>query len=270
MKFVSVVNAVLGDISSPGKENVWLRSKERIINHLRYVEKYLREQTEHMFISAGCKQKRIECLGHLHEYTEAGEFPSKFVLPKEESTKTEILDPRIPCFVDDSGVPCAVAYLMKNTVGSEVVNYVNSKYRFSFISDIPSSELEPWSSTFGFTIQELAMIQPNYPLTIGSDPEQIEALRRRYQWNVCLICLMCFLALLFPPGAMYWLLRKAKKYYLEHKDDRSEARVADAQVNYRECKKHFWINIGLTILGFVPGIIHAWVCLYNFNRLSVV
>jgi len=70
-----------------------------------------------------------------------------------------------PCFIDDEGNYCAVGYLMKRDGRDDLAQKINKLHRYDLIEnfglqDLP--ELVDWVNTCGFTLNELAMIQPTY------------------------------------------------------------------------------------------------------------
>lgn len=152
---INEINAIIGDASSARiTEKVSIENideQTRIHLHLKYVESRLRaESTEHL--SENTAQNRADVLNLLQYYTNRNTFPT---LPKP-------FDSRQPCFIDDRGIPCAVAYLISATAGSEVAAQINSQHRFEYILDMNEPIIEKWAQEYGFTLYELAMIQPTY------------------------------------------------------------------------------------------------------------
>lgn len=79
---------------------------------------------------------------------------------------------RHPIFKDQDERSCAVAFLMENTGHTDLVKEIQADANFSYLKElvIHYPEINTWAETSGFTINELALIQPGY-----SPPPQ--------QWN---------------------------------------------------------------------------------------
>lgn len=122
----------------------------RILTHLSYVEHLLRENTNQISDPA-IRKKRIELLDLLHTYIQRGQFPL--------NTKVE---DRAPCFIDEYGTICAVGYLVEQTAGLALAEYINRKHQYDYIQDMELKELEAWINASGFSEVEIAMIQPSY------------------------------------------------------------------------------------------------------------
>jgi hypothetical protein len=123
----------------------------RIKTHLQYVEGILRNRSiDHL--SEEQQRSRFNHLNHLREYYQAGNFPHNDGHP----------DARRPTFISQDGNICAVGYLVEQSLGREVVEKINQDYKYHFISDIDAPVFKEWVKSSGFTIRELAMIQPMY------------------------------------------------------------------------------------------------------------
>ena len=149
------VNAVLGDASyiarfghrpGPGaSETVRLRT------HLAYVEQLLRARpTDHL--TPEQRTARARHLDRLHDYWTRGRFPRNYA---PESG-------RRPTFIDREGRLCAVGYLIAQSAGRAVAARINAAYKHAHVPDIDAPALAEWAEAAGFTIRELAMIQPAY------------------------------------------------------------------------------------------------------------
>ncbi len=149
------VNAVIGDISyaqtfghQPNKdadENV------RLQTHLKYVEKLLRSK-DISSLTVEQKATRLKMLDLLNEYWTAGVFPKNY----------DYQDQRIPCFIDQEGNICAVGYLIEQTAGMQVVEEINSKFKYEYLLAMNDQTVDSWVQASGLTKEECAMIQPTY------------------------------------------------------------------------------------------------------------
>ncbi len=95
--------------------------------------------------------RRKELLGYLDDYIDKGVTPRSLTLPW-----------RNPVFVDPSGNVCAVGYLIERSVGRAIVEDIAAQHRFDFLEDIDMPEVVAWITSSGFTLRELASIQPGY------------------------------------------------------------------------------------------------------------
>lgn len=127
-----------------------LSEELRITAHLSYVYKLLSERTNRM-ADSDVKSKRLSLLAHLRNYIRRAEFPinSKF-------------DERKPCFIDENGTYCAVGYLIQQSEGSELAEKINTLFQYDYLSDMQLPALNDWIAASGFSLKELAMIQPTY------------------------------------------------------------------------------------------------------------
>ena len=149
------VNSVLGDKSfivaygcypAAGTSEIL-----RIQTHLRYVENVL-EQKDVSALSKSQRGNRNNIINLLHLYWAAGIFPSNFDYQME----------RRPCFIDRNGNICAVGYLIEKTEGREVAEQINSKHQYKYIFEINDPVVAEWAQRNGLSMEECAMIQPQY------------------------------------------------------------------------------------------------------------
>ena len=123
----------------------------RIRTHLTYVETLLRN-ADVSRIQPDAREERSRLLDALAHYRQRGEFPTDF--PEAGH--------RRPCFIDAGGRICAVGYLIEQSDGRDVAEAIASGYRYDLVEDMPESLLLDWARRSGFTLGELAMIQPAY------------------------------------------------------------------------------------------------------------
>jgi len=151
------VNAVLGDASWEALRSGPPRGEvERIQVHLEYVETRLRAVDGGGEVGA----RRRAALDHLAGYRRAGVFPRR----------TEDAFPgRRPRFIDDRGTHCAVGELMRATGYGALAARVDATQEYAYVKDLEDPEVRAWARRFGFTLEELAMIQPSYAPPLGRD-----------------------------------------------------------------------------------------------------
>ena len=100
--------------------------------------------------------RRAELLGYLDDYIAKGITPTNWALPW-----------RTPVFIDDRGAICAVGYLIERSVGRALPERIAATHRYDYLEDIAKMpEVAAWIASSGFTLDELASIQPGY-----SEPE---------------------------------------------------------------------------------------------------
>lgn len=118
----------------------------RIATHVGYVARELRARDV-------ADPRRAALLDALDAYVAAGRFPA-----------SETEHGLLPTFVDASGVRCAVAHLVETTAGSEAMLALDRDHHNAYIAELAGDpRFVAWAATSGFTLEELAWIQPSYP-----------------------------------------------------------------------------------------------------------
>lgn len=132
--------------------------QDRIQMHLRLVEETLRARsTDHL--NQGQRVNRFRHLATLRQYWQDGQFPIN-----DRHTQ------RQPYFVDEQGTHCAVGYLLAEDQSTEMVTAVRNNKNYDYIAAIAQTfpMLPAWADENGFTLDELAWIQPGYaPVSRG-------------------------------------------------------------------------------------------------------
>jgi hypothetical protein len=126
---------------------------EKIKSHLSYVENTLRINTpEHL--SAAQRSNRLACLDILKQYQERGLFPKNTFHPNQ----------RVPYFIDIYNTPCAVGHLIIETGYKNVALQIQKENNYGYLMDLAKQydELGVWAKHYGFSLEELAWIQPTY------------------------------------------------------------------------------------------------------------
>jgi hypothetical protein len=149
------VNDLVGDLSFTeafGRQpHASTNEQLRIQTHLCYIEQLLRrKETGHL--SEAQRNQRLQLLDKLHHYIEEARFPSNYDYPYE----------RKPCFIDRKGNICAVGYLIEQSAGRALAEKINSLFQYEKIRDMHLPELTAWVNNSGLTLDECAMIQPQY------------------------------------------------------------------------------------------------------------
>ena len=125
-----------------------LNEQQLIQFHLLEVEKLLQKRKNNPIATA---ENRKENLSTLHDYIKQGNFP-----------KNTIHQNRQPYFIDDFNTYCAVGYLMKEHGGNDIAKDIQASQNYSYLYDIHHPRLMEWVKGSGFTLDELALIQPAY------------------------------------------------------------------------------------------------------------
>ncbi len=148
-------NHHLGDdsfVAAFGREPTADDSEElRMHVHLQYVHDWLASRSATSPVLEG---RRSELLGYLTEYIAKGTTP-----------KNTYVSRRNPVFIDRDGTICAVGYLIERSVGRALPETIAAQHRLDYLEDIAAAmpEVASWVATSGFTLDELASIQPGYP-----------------------------------------------------------------------------------------------------------
>lgn len=118
--------------------------------HLKLIEQVLR-QRDVSHLSSIQKRNRTHLLDELNSYQKAGIYPVNDYLPYKN-----------PVFIDRNGTHCAVGYLMMQSGHDELAQQINRNEKFAYIHEIKTTGVAEWANECGFTIDELAWIQPTY------------------------------------------------------------------------------------------------------------
>ncbi|MCG8331348.1 MAG: T9SS type A sorting domain-containing protein [Chitinophagales bacterium] len=135
----------------PDKDVQFNSDTDRIHFHLKTVIDYLSKNTPDN-LSVEIKQKRLALLQSLEHYADRKVFPKNI-------HHTE----RRPYFIDHQGTHCAVGHLMAASGHSQLAQRIKSEHNFDYIKDIKTRGVAEWATASGFTIEDLAWIQPGYP-----------------------------------------------------------------------------------------------------------
>ncbi|HWO23352.1 MAG TPA: hypothetical protein VNO30_31645 [Kofleriaceae bacterium] len=125
--------------------------------HLEYVRDYLAARPATQPALAG---RRAELLGYLGDYIAKGTTPINTYVPR-----------RTPVFIDARGAICAVGYLIERSAGRALPEQIAATHRLDYLEDIAAAmpAVRAWIDESGFTLEELASIQPGY-----SEPDAAE------------------------------------------------------------------------------------------------
>jgi hypothetical protein len=124
---------------------------EQISMHLKLVEKVLRARNNERW-NPGQLENRMRLLNELAVYSTKAIYPVNDYLPYKN-----------PVFIDRNNTHCAVGYLMMVSGHDDLARKIDKEQKFAFVHEIKVKGVKEWADEFGFSIDELAWIQPGYP-----------------------------------------------------------------------------------------------------------
>jgi hypothetical protein len=128
----------------------------RMQTHLKFVRKMF---SQRQATSPTLQSQRETMLRSLDDYIAKGSTPRNLHVGH-----------RSPVFIDDDGTICAVGYLIERSVGRGLAEQIALQHRHDYLEDIAADmpEVANWVAASGFTLTELASIQPGYQTEIDS------------------------------------------------------------------------------------------------------
>lgn len=128
-----------------------LRERDRLREHFARALAVV-GKTDDTALPDALRRARRRNLARLREYRQRGIFPRNFDYPER----------RTPYFIDPEGRACAVAYLVIADGRDDVASAVHAKHNNAYIAEMSEPLLLAWAAESGFTLDELAVIQPDY------------------------------------------------------------------------------------------------------------
>ncbi len=122
--------------------------REGVTARLEYLESVLRERNVDGWPEE-LRAERLRNLDRLRAYRLAGRFPVNYDHP----------DRQLPCFLDRDGNLCAVAHLIAESAGMELVKDINARYQYATVSEMEMQEIDRWIASSGLTREEVITIQ---------------------------------------------------------------------------------------------------------------
>ncbi|MES2620309.1 MAG: T9SS type A sorting domain-containing protein [Bacteroidota bacterium] len=138
-------------VVTPRSNNDW------IVVHLALVEQTLRARNR-SGLSTLQKSNRLRLLNELNAYWHGRGFPVNDYLPYKN-----------PIFIDRTGNHCAVGYLMQQSGAENLAQKINNEQQFAYVHEIKVKGVKEWAKENGFTVDELAWIQPAYQVQINAE-----------------------------------------------------------------------------------------------------
>lgn len=156
--------------------------------HLLHVAATLRAETPHG-LGPARRSRRHAALDALESYAWAGDFPqagTDRAVPRSvqppRSFRSVLPSERAPRFVDADGTHCAVGYLMALD-RPDLVERIQQDHQTDWLPAITTPGVEAWASEHGFSLDELAWIQPTYEMWIGECPDVLPRLTEGAGWQ---------------------------------------------------------------------------------------
>lgn len=152
------MNPVIGDIALD-ECPLATTETDKVGCHLSFVLQKLRAK----YSNKECTRRK-EIFSALENYIGERTFPHH----EDVEAFMQNRNARKPCFVDSTGTPCAVAYLMQKSGAEKLVNDIlDASHKHDTIDQISQNDalkpaLKSWSSSVGMEISDLALIQPGY------------------------------------------------------------------------------------------------------------
>jgi hypothetical protein len=103
-------------------------------------------------LSRSQQNQREYLLKILKNYTLQGKFPVNDYLTYQN-----------PVFIDRYDTHCAVGYLMQQSGSENLAREIQNNQNFAYVRQISVNGVSEWANENGFTLDELAWIQPGYP-----------------------------------------------------------------------------------------------------------
>jgi hypothetical protein len=260
---IATINAQLGDESFVAAFGRLPTAHDdiplRIATHVGYVARQLRER-------GASDPRRTALLDALDTYVAAGQFPA-----------SETDHGFLPTFVDPSGVRCAVAHLVETSAGTETMLAFDRDFHNGYISDLAGDpRFVAWAAVSGFTVEELAWIQPGYPPP--APPEALYVLAATGQVAVATPDAPVARASSAPPHATSFGMADLALRYVGRSDEAAlepgieldggigvtgdgktaYATAGKLQAEYKEADLRLGVSAGVALDAYGPAIPAAW------------
>ncbi len=150
MSGMSLIGSARADVRPELRANV-ADEGDRLVLHFHEVLGELKARdTSHM--TPAQLLKRNQLISLLRTYQDRGLFP-----------ENRDFDKNTPYFIDGSGTRCAMAYLIEESGGRDLVARVAEKANNAYVKELATDrQLLQWLEIHGLSLQEAARIQPTY------------------------------------------------------------------------------------------------------------
>lgn len=138
------------EVAAPKQKIKFANDTKRIRFHLEAVIEHL-SKLEPNTPNSTVQEKRNLLLAALKDYAAKEVFPQNIYHNKRQ-----------PYFIDHKGTHCAVGYLMKISGAEDLVVQISKEHNYDYLSNIKTEGVLDWADEHGFSLNELALIQPGY------------------------------------------------------------------------------------------------------------
>jgi hypothetical protein len=137
-------------VAAPAEKIHFANDTKRIRFHLETVIHHLSKlvPTEN---TKAVQEKRASLLAELKTYAEQEVFPQNIYHKNRQ-----------PYFIDNKGTHCAVGYLMKVSGADDLAVQISKEHNYDYLPNIKTEGVIDWAVEHGFSLKELALIQPGY------------------------------------------------------------------------------------------------------------
>jgi hypothetical protein len=138
------------EVAAPTQKIKFTNDTERIQFHLESVISHL-SKTVPTEQALAVQEKRTLLLNKLKAYAERAIFPQNTYHSNRQ-----------PYFIDNKGTHCAVGYLMKVSGAEDLAVQISKEHNYDYVPNIKTEGVLDWAEQHGFSLKELAWIQPGY------------------------------------------------------------------------------------------------------------
>jgi hypothetical protein len=137
-------------IAAPAQKINFTNDTKRIRFHLETVIDHLSKLVP-INSSVEAQEKRSLLLAELKTYAAQEIFPQNIYHKNRQ-----------PYFIDHKGTHCAVGYLMKVSGAGDLAVQISKEHNYDYLPNIETEGVLNWAEEQGFSLNELALIQPGY------------------------------------------------------------------------------------------------------------
>lgn len=138
------------EVAAPTQKIKFTNDTKRIRFHLEAVIEHL-SKLKPKNASLAVQEKRSLLLTALKTYAEREVFPQNIYHNNRQ-----------PYFIDHKGTHCAVGYLMKVSGAEQLALQISKEHNYDYLPNIKTEGVLNWATEHGFSLKELAWIQPGY------------------------------------------------------------------------------------------------------------
>lgn len=138
------------EVAAPIQKINFTNDTKRIQFHLETVISHLSKLVP-TGQTIAIQEKRTLLLNKLKAYAKRAIFPQNTYHKNRQ-----------PYFIDNKGTHCAVGYLMKVSGAEDLAVQISKEHNYDYLPNIKTEGVLDWAEQHGFSLKELAWIQPGY------------------------------------------------------------------------------------------------------------